>query len=41
MEFLSGLLYSRDKPTKLNSENRVGNIQALKNDLKKTKELLQ
>lgn len=26
---------------KLNSENRVGNIQALKNDLRKTKELLQ
>ena len=26
---------------KLNSENRAGNIQALKNDLRKTKELLQ
>ena len=26
---------------RLNSENRVGNIQALKNDLRKTKELLQ
>jgi hypothetical protein len=26
---------------RLNSENRAGNIQALKNDLKKTKELLQ
>ena len=26
---------------KLNSENKAGNIQALKNDLKKTKELLQ
>ena len=26
---------------KLNSENREGNIQALKNDLRKTKELLQ
>lgn len=26
---------------RLNSENRAGNIQALKNDLRKTKELLQ
>ena len=26
---------------KLNSENKAGNIQALKNDLRKTKELLQ
>ena len=26
---------------RLNSENRSGNIQALKNDLRKTKELLQ